>query len=164
MVSLIQQMEYSVQAPNPFIQNNLHRILPEWDCPAQSVLVVLQRSPYAFLQRTTETERWKEHLRQGFFQFAEVVSSKLVESGYCVEIFDPKNGLPTASQSGELCLSDVATAHALLHYPVYRVGGCMLLMHPKWGSAVYPSTLITSAPLSWLSQSSTQAYRQLNLA
>lgn len=163
MTGFNQEMEYSVHAPNSFIKDNLNRILPAWTCPVRSVLLVLQRSPLTLLHRTKETEAIKNQLRQDFFIIAETVSIQLREEGYCAEIFEPRNGLPTCSQSGDLCLSDVATAHTLLRYPVYRVGGCTLLMHPRWGSEVYPSTLVSSAPPEALNEIASETFRHLRL-
>jgi len=35
----------------------------------------------------------------------------------------------------------------LLNYKAYNAGFCKILTHPKWGSAVYPATIFTHAPV-----------------
>ncbi|KAL7750400.1 hypothetical protein RI367_004173 [Sorochytrium milnesiophthora] len=42
---------------------------------------------------------------------------------------------------------DVAGAQQLLQYDTMNVGCCQILLHPRWGSYVYPATLFTNAPL-----------------
>jgi len=36
---------------------------------------------------------------------------------------------------------------ALLKYHTQCCGPCKILLHPKWGSHVYPASLFTTAPL-----------------
>lgn len=35
---------------------------------------------------------------------------------------------------------------SILHFSVMNAGCCKVLLHPLWGSAVYPATLFTTAP------------------
>lgn len=35
----------------------------------------------------------------------------------------------------------------LLRYKTQNAGCCKIILHPRWGSAVYPSSLFTKAPL-----------------
>ena len=41
---------------------------------------------------------------------------------------------------------DVAVVRASLGYPIALQGDCLISLHPDWGSAVYPSILVSSAP------------------
>ena len=43
--------------------------------------------------------------------------------------------------------SEVDCFATLLKYPTSNTGCCKVLHHPKWGSAVYPASVVTTAPL-----------------
>ena len=42
--------------------------------------------------------------------------------------------------------SEVDGMEVLLGYRAYNAGFCKILMHPKWGSSVYPATVFAHAP------------------
>jgi len=42
--------------------------------------------------------------------------------------------------------SEVQCAELLLGYQVMNAGCCKIILHPQWGSAVYPATIFTNAP------------------
>ena len=42
---------------------------------------------------------------------------------------------------------EVDALETLLRYRTDAAGGCKVLSHPTWGSAVYPATLFARAPL-----------------
>ena len=138
-------MEYSVHWPNDFIHVHLEQLLPGWSIPVASVLVVLQKSHIALLNTTPETESKKNQLRQRFIKFGCHTAVKLCKMGHLADLFDPQTGLPVISVPGQLKLDDVAVVHACLGYPITDRGGCLVIDHPAWGSAVYPSILVSSA-------------------
>lgn len=43
--------------------------------------------------------------------------------------------------------SEVDGMQLLLHYRTMDAGMCKVLLHPKWGSAVYPASAFTDAPI-----------------
>ena len=102
-------------------------------------------SQAVLLDKTPETEQQKQRLREQFIAFGQRFASKLYEIGYLSEIFDPQTGLPLLSEPGQLKLDDVAVVQACLGYQLIDRGGCSILQHPVWGSAVYPSILVSSA-------------------
>jgi len=148
-------MEYSVHAPSHFISTHQDKLLPGWSCPVASVLVVLQPCECCLLERTIAAARQKHFLRQQFLTFGYQVAAQLQQMGYQAEVFDPRTGLPLLSKPGLMLLDDVAVAQACLGYPIAHSHGCSIILHPVWGSAVYPSTLVSSAapaviaPLRW---------------
>ncbi|HEY9645204.1 MAG TPA: methylmalonic aciduria and homocystinuria type D protein [Chroococcidiopsis sp.] len=144
-------MQWSVHSPSAFIQDRAASLLPDWSCAIEpvlieSVLIVLQPCDRVLLERTLETEAQKERLRQNFLEIGAMVVLRLVEQGYRADLFDPSSGFPVYSSPGHTRLDDVAIARACLGYPVSRSGGCAVILHPLWGSAVYPSTVVSSAP------------------
>ena len=138
-------MEYSIHAPNPFICTNLHGLLPDWSQPVRSVLIILQPSQLELKQVTPETNAQKQQLRQRFLEFGLEIVNKLRQLGHLADLFDPRTGKPLLSQAGTLRLDDVAVVRSTLGYPITQFGNCRSLLHPTWGSAVYPSILISSA-------------------
>ena len=138
-------MQYSVHRPSPFISNHLDSLLPEWSRPVASVMIVLQRCDCDLLERTARTEAQKQQLRRQFLRFGRGVARRLQYLGHLADLFDPCTGLPLLSQPGQLWLDDVAVVRACLGYQSTNSCGCSVLIHPVWGNAVYPSTLVSSA-------------------
>lgn len=138
-------MQYSVHSPSEFIRRHAHQLLPNWSCSVRSVLVVLQRCQVELQQKTIATEFHKRQLRQRSLEFGQMIILRLHKLGYQAELFDPKTGMPILSQPGKLTLDDVAVVRACLGYPITEREGCSIILHPAWGSAVYPAILLSSA-------------------
>lgn len=138
-------MQYSVHAPSQYICRHLGKLLPTWSRPAAAVLVVLQPCSCDLSHKTPSTEDQKRTLRERFLQFGYRVAAQLQQLGHLADIFDPCTGLPLLSQPGQLRLDDVAVAQAVLGYEAVDRHGCSVILHPTWGSSVYPSTLLSSA-------------------
>jgi len=110
-----------------------------------SVLIVLQQCQCVLFERTVDTEISKNQLRQQFIEFGCNITLKLREMGHLADVFDPQTGLPMISPPGQLKLDDVAVARSTLGYGVTDSDPCSMIVHPTWGGAVYPSTLVSSA-------------------
>ncbi len=139
-------MQYSCHLPTPFIARHRPQLVPDWSCEVGAVLIVLQRSPCDLAPRSPLTERQKYLLREAFMQTGLAIATQLRQLNYCADPFDPKTGQPLLSQPGSLWLDDVAVIRACLGYPTADRDGCSILLHPDWGSAVYPAVLLSSAP------------------
>jgi hypothetical protein len=94
---------------------------------------------------TTETEKEKEKLREKFMRFGCDVAFNLRDRGYLTDLIDPRTGYPLLSHSGVFPHDDTAVAQALLKYPAIE-NKCHVLVHPDWGTAVYPSVMLSEAP------------------
>uniref|UniRef100_A0A832M2P8 Methylmalonic aciduria and homocystinuria type D protein n=1 Tax=Oscillatoriales cyanobacterium SpSt-402 TaxID=2282168 RepID=A0A832M2P8_9CYAN len=138
-------MQYSVHPPTPFLNRHRHNLLPEWSCGISSVLIVIQYAGCALVERTERTEARKNQLRQNFLELADAIAIRLHCLGYLVDMFDPKTGFPISSKPGVIKLDDVAVVHSCLGYSVMQVEGCSILLHPNWGTAIYPSVILSSA-------------------
>lgn len=138
-------MQYSVHSPNEFIRTHLGQLLPSWSLPVLSVLIVLQQCQFPLCERTVEVEKYKNQLRQQFIAFGYSVVFKLREMGHLADMFDPRTGWPIISPPGQLHLDDVAVARSALGYTINDSSPCLMIVHPTWGKAVYPSTLVSSA-------------------
>ena len=125
---------------------HLNRLLPDWSLPAASVLLILQKRQSAVLARTREAETDKDRLREQFIKLGRKIARTLGNMGHQVDLFDPRTGWPLLSSAGQCQLDDVAVVCAILGYAMSDKGGCATIVHPIWGRAVYPSTLLSSAP------------------
>lgn len=141
----LQESHLSIHAPSTFLAEYWQQLLPHWNCPVRSVLIYLQSSSVKLCERTPQTEIVKQALRDSFLHKAQKWHQSVIEQGYLAEPFDPKFGTPLYSAPGEWLLDDVAVAHALLHIPMAKQGGCTLLKHPQWHTGVFPATLLSSA-------------------
>jgi len=139
-------LQYSVHTPPEFIRTNLDQLLPSWSLPVLSVLVVLQLCQFTFLERTVDTEISKNRFRQQFIEFGSQIVLQLKTMGHLADLFEPRTGRPMTSPPGQLWLSDVKLVHSTLGYAINHSGPCAMIVHPNWGRAVYPSTLVSSAP------------------
>ncbi len=138
-------MQCSLHSPSRFIQTHRAKLLPEWSQPVRSVLLVLQPSPIPLIPQTPDTEAHKQALRQRFLDFGDTIVQQLQHQGYLAALFDPQTGWPLGSRSGSYRLDDVAVVRACLGYDTAVVANCAMLIHPTWGQAVYPATVVSSA-------------------
>ncbi|MBD2499347.1 methylmalonic aciduria and homocystinuria type D protein [Anabaena azotica] len=141
-----QAVQISIHSPSQYICANCERILPDWqEEPLFWVVIVLQQSQYPLVITTAEIEREKEHLREKFMRFGCDLAFNLRDRGYLADLIDPRTGYPLLSRPGEIPHNDTAVVKALLNYPVLK-NKCCVLVHPTWGTAVYPSIFICAAP------------------
>jgi hypothetical protein len=138
-------LQYSIHPPSQFIKTHLGQLLPGWSVPVASVLIVIQQCEFALINKTFETEVHKFQLREKFTELGCKIVVQLRQSGYLADLFDPQTGLPMLSIPGKIRLDDVAVVRSMLGYPALDRGGCLIIQHPVWGNAVYPSILVTSA-------------------
>ncbi len=139
-------MQHSVHPPSAFIRSFTNQLLPSWSDSVESVLILLQPSDCDLMQQTRATEQQKQRLRRRFLAWGKSTVNYLQQMGYAADLFDPRTGFPVLSLAGSLRLDDVAVVQSCLGYPTCDRWGCLIILHPTWGSAVYPSILVSSAP------------------
>ncbi|MBH8553161.1 methylmalonic aciduria and homocystinuria type D protein [Nostocaceae cyanobacterium CENA357] len=141
-----QAVQISIHSPSQYICANCERVLPDWkQQPFLWVVIVLQQSRCQLVKSTVEAEEEKEHLREKFMKFGCDLAFNLRDRGYLADLIDPRTGYPLLSHPGAIPHNDTAVVKALLKYPVIK-NKCCVLVHPTWGTAVYPSILISEAP------------------
>ena len=138
-------MQCSLHPPSRFLQTHRANLLPEWSQPVRSLLLVLQPAPMPLVPQTPATEVSKQVLRQQFLDFGGAIVQQLQQRGHLADLFDPQTGWPLASRSGSDRWDDVAVVRACLGYNISLVANCAMLVHPTWGAAVYPATVVSSA-------------------
>ena len=146
------ETQISIHFPTRYIRNNCERILPDWkDELKMSVVIVLQQSQFSLVESTPVIEAEKQRLRARFMRFACDVAFNLRDRNYISDLIDPRTGYPLLSRPGQIPHDDTAVVKALLEYPII-CNKCRVLIHPKWGTAVYPSILISVAPQTIIAQ------------
>lgn len=136
----------SAHAPSSYIRIYGAQLLPAWSLPIASVLVVIQLCRVELIERTPENEHYKSELRDRFLTVGHQIALELQKLGHLADFFDPRSGLPILSTAGHKRLDDVAVVQSVLGYKTCDRGGCHILVHPTLGTAIYPSTLVSSAP------------------
>jgi hypothetical protein len=141
-----QAVEMGISLPSEYFLANCHRILPDWQQQSSIwVVVVLQRSRFELVHDTPVISAEKQRLREKFMRFGLDLAFNLRDCGYLTDLMDPRTGYPLLSHPGEIPHDDTAAVKALLGYPILK-NQCRVLIHPQWGTAVYPSILVSTAP------------------
>lgn len=141
-----EETQITIHSPTRYIRNNSQRILPDWKNTLEmSVAIVLQQSQLPLTENSPLIETEKQRLRAIFMRFACDVAFDLRDKNYLTDLIDPRTGYPLLSRPGQITHDDIAVVKALLKYPII-CNKCRVLIHPKWGTAVYPSILISAAP------------------
>lgn len=70
----------------------------------------------------------------------------LCRHGHWADYIDPCSGLPMLTPNCNKVYDEVQSAQVILNYPIMNADCCKILLHPQWGSAVYPATIFTTAP------------------
>mmetsp|Transcript_43358 Transcript_43358/g.70353 ORF Transcript_43358/g.70353 Transcript_43358/m.70353 type:complete len:199 (+) Transcript_43358:16-612(+) len=89
----------------------------------------------------------KDRCLEVFMKWGRKVCERIRSRDCWADISDPCSGLPVFGKNSNYVYSDVDASELLLSYRTIDVGGCRVLSHPSWGTAVYPTTLFTTAPL-----------------
>mmetsp|Transcript_39010 Transcript_39010/g.105660 ORF Transcript_39010/g.105660 Transcript_39010/m.105660 type:complete len:250 (+) Transcript_39010:129-878(+) len=99
-----------------------------------------------------DVEFEKDRCLNVFMDFGKAICEQLRSCGYWADYIDPCSGLPMLTPNCNKVYSEVDGMQMLMHYPIMNAAMCKILLHPKWGSAVYPATVFTDAPFSAISQ------------
>ena len=79
-------------------------------------------------------------------KFAEIATDVLREKGFWCDYIDPCSGLAMIHKESQRVYGEVDALVTLLNYEYTNVGRCKIVIHPKWGSSVYPASLFAIAP------------------
>ena len=88
----------------------------------------------------------KDFCLERFIDFAKRVTDELRAKGYWCDYIDPCSGLSMINRDSQHIYGEVDALVTLLNYECTNVGCCKIVMHPKWGSSVYPASLFAIAP------------------
>ena len=110
------------------------------------VIATMQRAGMDLVAVGDDVEQEKDRLLETFMAFAKGLCERLVAKGHFADYVDPCSGLPMLTKDANKVFSEVDSAQQLLGYAVMNCGCCKVLLHPSWGSAVYPASIFTNAP------------------
>ena len=99
----------------------------------------------------------KDFCLERFIDFAKRVTDELQAKGY----IDPCSGLSMINRDSQHIYGEVDALVTLLNYQTTNSGCCKVILHPQWGSAVYPASLFTKAPVSALRDAIAVAERDI---
>jgi hypothetical protein len=141
-------LEYSVHAVVKAHLRDVTAVFPALPSPAPPLLTVptLQRAAVPLDTFGDAQAAEKDRLQAVFFVWAAAVRDALAGRGRWADATDPATGAALFGDAGAL-YSDVPPIARLLRYPTLDAGGCTILLHPAWRTAVYPATLFTDATL-----------------
>jgi hypothetical protein len=138
------EIQIYIDRPSQFLQDNQEQLLPTWDKPITQVILILQKSRLSLTDNTPEVAEEKSYLREQFLTFGNELITRLGDR-HNTELFDPQTGYPLFSTRGSLTLDDNALVNALLGFSLIPYQHCFLSIHPQWQTAVYPSTIVSTA-------------------
>ena len=78
--------------------------------------------------------------------YKEQICKKITENGHFADYIDPCSGLPS-NGDGNKVYGEVDGFELLCSYKTSDAGGCKVLLHPSWASAVYPASIFSTAPI-----------------
>lgn len=143
--------QIAIHPPTAFVAANLGQILPDWNSDDVWIVIFLQRSQFPLTATDPQIEEEKNQLRHRFLKLALPMAQQLNSQGLMTDIIDPATGYPLLSKPGKINHSDALTVATSLNFPLQK-GPCTVVIHPQWGTAVYPSVLISSASPSQIKQ------------
>lgn len=109
------------------------------------VIPTMQHAKEDLVKVGEEIEKEKDRLLETFFEFAKKFCAKVQEAGGWADYIDPCSGLPMITSDCNKVFGEVQSAEVLLNYNTMNCGCCKVLLHPTWGSSVYPASIFTTA-------------------
>jgi Methylmalonic aciduria and homocystinuria type D protein len=147
-------VEYTVFSVPRSIKRDMQSVLPGVDVESLFIIPCCQRGAMDLVNLGSDVAAEKDRLLEVFAAFAGEVRSRLLEiaegdasDAYWCDYVDPCSGLPVHTKNVTIIYPEVDTMELLLRYRTSAAGPCKILMHPKWGSHVYPATMFAIAPL-----------------
>eukprot|EP00899_Mesostigma_viride_P010122 jgi/Mesvir1/19110/Mv12855-RA.1 len=146
-VTASEDIEYSVHScPKPYTEE-LRAIFPGVDVSQLLIIPTNQRARLDLAGVGADIEDEKNRLLDEFLKFSRTLEATLAAEGHWADYMDPCSGLPMVHRETQVVYSEVDSMEYLLGYKTANAGCCKVLLHPRWGSGVYPSTFFTTAPL-----------------
>ncbi|KAL6750020.1 methylmalonic aciduria and homocystinuria type D protein [Haematococcus lacustris] len=141
-------IEWSVHACPANAYREISSVFPSLGPNLERLLIVptCQHAAVDLVQTGDIIEQEKDALLEKFMAWASTVCNLLIAQGHWAEYIDPCSGLPMIQREGNTVYAEVEALSQLMGYKTANAGCCKVLLHPRWGSAVYPASLFTTAP------------------
>ena len=119
----------------------------EKDRLLEQVFTLFYGSFYLRLSAPTLTPSSRDCFCRQFVKWANAVRDQVVAAGHWLNFTDPASGYPVHGDRGGMTCNDVDVCLLCTKFPTVDLGVCKILSHPEWKTAVYPTTMVTTAPL-----------------
>ncbi|OZJ04355.1 hypothetical protein BZG36_02368 [Bifiguratus adelaidae] len=142
--------EYSIHKPTPRILRELKYTFPELPkrvVDELCVVPVMQECVEEMVGIGEAVDEERDVKLENFVTWGRSCVERFRALGFWADLTDPASGYPLYTENSAAPYPDVQGTTALLKYEVQATGCCHVLLHPKWGARVYPTTLFVSAPL-----------------
>eukprot|EP00878_Enallax_costatus_P008273 GHUV01008649.1.p1 GENE.GHUV01008649.1~~GHUV01008649.1.p1 ORF type:complete len:175 (+),score=26.50 GHUV01008649.1:208-732(+) len=143
-------MEYSVHTLPASMAREIQHVFPDLNLADMLIVPTCQQADYDLVRTGEKIDVEKDRLLERFMAWSQCICSKLQAQGYWCDYIDPCSGLPMIQQGTNNVYPEVEGLSVLLGFKTQNAGCCKIVLHPRWGSAVYPATLFTKAPLEQL--------------
>eukprot|EP00898_Chlorokybus_atmophyticus_P004289 jgi/Chlat1/4861/Chrsp31S04887 len=144
-------MEYSVHRCPKSYAAEMRALLPAADTQRLLIVPTCQKSTVDLVQVGPHVSEEKDRCLEVFMEWAQRVCDTLIRDGHYADFIDPCSGLPMVHRDGaNYTYGEVDALQTLLGYKTANAGCCKVVLHPTWGSSVYPATMFTTAPLQTL--------------
>eukprot|EP00238_Polyblepharides_amylifera_P014948 CAMPEP_0196580022 /NCGR_PEP_ID=MMETSP1081-20130531/26406_1 /TAXON_ID=36882 /ORGANISM="Pyramimonas amylifera, Strain CCMP720" /LENGTH=176 /DNA_ID=CAMNT_0041899773 /DNA_START=37 /DNA_END=567 /DNA_ORIENTATION=- len=154
-------MEYSVHDVPKRFKEELGCIFPGLDLTGLLIIPTCQNSAVDLVRVGEEIETEKDRLLERFMEWAKLVCEKLDTKGHWSDFMDPCSGLAMRTKECHVPYGEVDALSTLLGYQTANAGCCKVVLHPTWGSSIYPSTMFTKAPLADLVQAIQEVEKEI---
>ena len=110
------------------------------------IVPTCQKTAVDIIKTGERVDEEKDLCLERFLKFAEIATKVLREKNFWCDYIDPCSGLSMIHRDSQRVYGEVDALMTLLNYECTNVGCCKIVMHPKWGSSVYPASLFAVAP------------------
>eukprot|EP00798_Chlamydomonas_sp_ICE-L_P002363 gene2363-8671_t len=152
-------MEYYVYACPDKIKREVNTVLPTADLEKLLVVPTCQKAVMDLVQMGEPVEVEKDKLLEQFMDWSKKVCDKLEALGHWCDYIDPCSGLAMIHRDSQIVYSEVEALSVMRGFKTANAGCCKVLLHPAWGSYVYPATMFTCAPLEALNSAIAEVER-----
>ncbi|CAG8604900.1 9649_t:CDS:2 [Paraglomus occultum] len=97
-------------------------------------------------------DKERDEKLENFIEWGKAICEYLKARGHWADLVDPASAYPMYSSPGPSGYPEVVGAEQLLKYHSQNANCCKILLHPQWGSKVYPATLFTTSDEDTLKQ------------
>ncbi|GLC38013.1 hypothetical protein PLESTB_000446100 [Pleodorina starrii] len=139
-------MEYSIHNVPPAMKREILTVFPKSNLDKLLVVPTCQHATLDLVKTGENVENEKDRLLERFMAWAKTVCDQLTTAGHWADYIDPCSGLPMIHTDLNMVYPEVPALSILMGYQTANAGCCKVLLHPVWGSAVYPASLFTEAP------------------
>ena len=139
--------EYSIHTIPRTHKDEVSAIFPGVSTDDMLVVPTCQRSAVDLVEWGDDAAKEKDKLLVQFQKLAKAVCDALIAEGHWADYIDPCSGLPMIHKEGNTVYGEVQALVTLLGYSTQNAGCCTVLLHPVWGSSVYPASFFAKAPV-----------------